>query len=516
MAKDDKQNLFNESTRLGKVAESDYNTQVGRNENRGDITWDRATENYNPAFQGYKDYAQGGGLKPEDIDRMRNAWGNVGSAGGGGGGGFSAPRLGSSNYRNLNSAYANAYRPDYGEADTGFRKLAGEGGGFDKGQLDQIYGNVGQLSEIGRTGGITDEDKSNIMRKSILEQEETGGYSQQDRALIRAKSAASAPAYFGALKDNMERQRSATGNLANAGAMDFKLARQQAQQQGADRLGTEIGLGDTIRKGRETAGQFLSEQGMDLAGLRTGNQLAGARSAGDLGLNTQMGITANQAQGLKGLQESQTGLGQWGLGQAGGLDQFGLAKAGGLDQWDLTQAQMDMQAAASNAAAGSARSYQSARDQAEFEQWVTEYGNQQKQYGIGGLTDLYGTNLGASQNYSGLTLDALNSKFGTQGQMLGHGTQNRGSTAMENLGTIGNVVGGVMGAATGLGGIGSMVGGLAGLGGGKTTQQPFGGSTGMQPNNYFGGQQPTTNFATGYNPYNPRMTQGGNMGYSFG
>ena len=95
---------------------------------------------------------------------------------------------------------------------------------------------------------------------------------------------------------------------------------------------------------------------MDLAGLRTQNQLAGARSAGDLGLNTKMGIKANQAQGLKGLQESQTGLGQWGLGQAGGLDQFGLAKAGGLDQWDMTQAQMDMQAAASSAAAGAARS----------------------------------------------------------------------------------------------------------------------------------------------------------------
>ena len=135
MAKDDKQNLFNEARHQSDVAASDFNTQVGRNEGRGDTTWDRATENYNPAFQGYKDYASGGGLKPEDLERMRGAWGG---AGGGGGGGFSAPRLGASNYRNLNSAYGSAYRPDYGEADTGFRKLAGEGGGFDKAQLDQI------------------------------------------------------------------------------------------------------------------------------------------------------------------------------------------------------------------------------------------------------------------------------------------------------------------------------------------------------------------------------------------
>jgi hypothetical protein len=35
---------------------------------------------------------------------------------------------GPSAYQNLNSAYANAYRPDYGEADTGFRKLSSSTG----------------------------------------------------------------------------------------------------------------------------------------------------------------------------------------------------------------------------------------------------------------------------------------------------------------------------------------------------------------------------------------------------
>src|SRR5678815_5790943 len=83
----------------------------------------------------------------------------------------------SSAYEGLSSAFANAYRPDYNEADTGFRKLSGASCGFDQGQLDQIYGNTKTLTDIGQTGGITDEDKANINRASLLEQERTGGYS---------------------------------------------------------------------------------------------------------------------------------------------------------------------------------------------------------------------------------------------------------------------------------------------------------------------------------------------------
>jgi hypothetical protein len=92
----------------------------------------------------------------------------------------------------------------------------------DEGQLQQIYGNVGRLTDIGQTGGITDEDKANINRASILDQEKTGGYSDQDKALIRAKSAASSPAYFSALKDNLQRQRGVSGNLAAAEQLILK------------------------------------------------------------------------------------------------------------------------------------------------------------------------------------------------------------------------------------------------------------------------------------------------------
>ena len=454
-----------------KQTEKEYGKTFDTTNSRGDTTWDRGTEDYAGAFKGYSDYAQGGGLTQADKDRMQGAinalpGGSGYSGGGGGGGGISNPLSGKqSNYRNISSAFNNAYRPDYAEADAGFRKLSNESGGFNQDKLNQIYGNVDTLSGIGKTGGITDQMRSDINRQSILDQEKDGGYSEQDRALIRAKSAASSPAYFASLKDNLDRQRSATGNLANAGAVDFKAARQAAQQQGQDRINAEIGLGDSIRKGRESAGQFLSGKNLELADLQTRNQIQGALQAGNLGLDTQKGITNNQLQGLQGLQGSQTNLGDWGLGQAGGLDNFSLNQAGGLDQWDINNAQLDMQAGASNSASRNADAWRAAEANAQYQQWLTEYGNQQKQYGIEGLNNLYGTNLNSSMGYTGMGLDALGGKNASQANMLGLATQNRGTTAMENMQTIGNVAGSVIGAATGIGAIGSVAGGLAGLGG---------------------------------------------------
>jgi len=53
MAKDDKKNIYN--TTMGQVSQSEqkYNALSDTIGGRGDTTWDRATENYNPAFQGY-------------------------------------------------------------------------------------------------------------------------------------------------------------------------------------------------------------------------------------------------------------------------------------------------------------------------------------------------------------------------------------------------------------------------------------------------------------------------------
>jgi hypothetical protein len=465
MAKDDKSKLFKTSYEKVGQAEKDYGQTIAKHNEREQTVFDRGTQDYSGAYKGYSDFAGGGGLTQEDKDRMQKAVDQYGAAagGGGGGGGVSNPLAGrSSNYSGISSAYGSAYRPDYGESDTGMRKLAGAEGGFDKGKLDQIYGNVDTLTGIGKTGGITDEDKANINRESILDREKTGGFTDQDKALIRAKSAASSPAYFGALKDNLDRQRTAMGgNLAGAGAVDFKMARQGAQQQGADRIAAEQELQNQVRAGKQQAGDFLSNQNMQLAGLRTSNQLAGAGAAATQGTGVQQAITGNQLQGLQGLAGSQTNLGQWGLQQAGGLDQFGLQKAGGMDQWDVNQAQMQQSADASNAARGAAGAQAAAGANLDYQKWLTEYGNQQKQYGIGGLENLYGTNLTAAQNYNTLSQQALNNKYDTQGAMLGMATANRGTTMMENLQTIGNVAGAVGGAMTGMGG-------LAGLGGGAT------------------------------------------------
>src|SRR6188474_385987 len=94
------------------------------------------------------------------MDKVKSSEGEYNAlsdkvGGSGGWGGITNPLANkSSAYQNLNSAYANAYRPDYGEADTGFRRLASSTGGFDQDKLNQIYGNVDTLTGIGQTGGI--------------------------------------------------------------------------------------------------------------------------------------------------------------------------------------------------------------------------------------------------------------------------------------------------------------------------------------------------------------------------
>jgi len=507
MAKDDKQKLFNKSYGLVEQAGKDYGSVLKTDADRSKTTFDRATENYNPAFEGYKNYAAGGGLTQDDKDRMQKAVDNYGSAAGGGGGGgvswnnINNPMAGKS------SAYASAYRPDYGEADAGYRNIAGKEGGFDKGKLDQIYGNVDTLTGIGKTGGITDEDKSNINRESILDREKTGGFTDQDKALIRAKSAASSPAYFGALKDNLQRTRGAMGgNMAGAGAVDFKMARQGAQQQGADRIAAEQGLQDSIRQGKQQAGDFLSGQNLDLAKLRTSNQLAGAGAAAETGAGVQSAITGNQLQGLGGLASSQTNLGQWGLGQAGGLDQF-TNNAAQMDyQTQVANSQGNMQAGAANSAASSANAQRAAEANMDYQKWITEYGNQQKQYGIGGLDDMYKTNLGASQNYDQMQYSGLNNLNDSQNAMLGQATANRGTTMMENIQTIGNVAGAVGGAMTGLGGLGAL-GGL-GKGTGVVQGANAAAGSGYQGSPFTSGAGGMINFGTQQKAQQPS--------YSFG
>jgi hypothetical protein len=504
MAKDDKQKLFDKSYGLVQQAQTDYGKIVGTDADRSKTTFDRATDNYNPAFQGYSNYAAGGGLTQDDKDRMQKAVDQYGAAVGGGGGGVSWNNI-NNPMAGKSSAYGSAYRPDYSEADAGYRNLSGKSGGFDQGKLDQIYGNVDTLSGIGKTGGITDEDKSNVNRQSILDQEKTGGFTDQDKALIRAKSAASSPAYFGALKDNLERQRSQTGNLANAGAVDFKMARQGAQQQGADRIAAEQQLQDSVRAGKQQAGDFLSNQNKDLATLRTSNQLAGAGAAAQQGTGVQNAITGNQLQGLGGLASSQTNLGQWGLGQAGGLDQF-TNNAAQMDyQTQVANSQGNMQAGAANSASRAAGAQAAAAANMDYQQWLTTYGNEQKQYGIGGLDDMYKTNLGASQVYDSMQLQGLNNMSDSQSAMLGHATANRGTTAMENMQTIGNVAGAVGGAITGLGGLGAAAGAM---GKGTGVVQGTGGQQYYQGNpfqasaaNAFGG---TPRPSVQPNPFAPR------------
>lgn len=439
MAKDDQKNvqdrIYGQADQANK-AYSDFSNSLYQP--RTD-TYNRATDDYNGAFAGYSSQASGGNLTQADIDKIRAA------GSGGGGGSVSNPLAGkTSNLAGLTSAFESAYRPDYTTADTGYKNFADTGG------IDQsgISDTLGKLKDFGVNGGISAADDANVNRDTLKEFEQTGGYSDADKSYIRSKSAANAPAFYAPIKDSLAQGRNITGNYAGAGAVDFKLARQQAQQGGADRTNSEIALGDSIRTGRMTASDTLAKNYLQELGLRTGNQLTGLTNAGNLDLSTQQLLSSNKLAGLSGLASDQTNLGQWGLGQAGGLDQFGLTKASGLDSWTQAQAQAQMSADSSNAAASRA----AAGNQQDLEKWLLEYGNDQKSAGVSGLNDLYKTNLDSSKGYADLGLTALDSQYGTAGNLLGLAAQNRGRTGMENATAIGSALGGAA--------VGGITGGL--------------------------------------------------------
>ncbi len=332
-------------------ADNEYTNTAKNVANSADVSGVRASDSYNNASNSYKNFASDGGISQDDYSHLRGLY-------------------------DKGSAYNDMAGPN----------LAGVGA------------SIAGLQGLGATGGITDEDKSNIMRQSLLDQEKTGGYSAGDVANIRSRSAASAPQYFQSIKDSLARNRAVTGNLAGGQATDFKLARQGAQQAGQDRTNTEIGLADSIRAGKESAANTLSNQGMSLAGLRTGNQLQGLGSAGNLG-----------------------------IGAANTEANFQLGKAAGLDRFTGDQAGMEGQLLGAK--------------------------QQGQEFGASGLAGLFSTNLANQNSLLNQHLQTLNSKYGNSSDMFRNIMQNRQigdpsrfNTAMQGIGKVAGLGGAITGA----------------------------------------------------------------------
>jgi hypothetical protein len=176
------------------------------------------------------------------------------------------------------------------------------------GERDYLTGGLRGMSE---TGGLSDDDIAKFRasyqgalggssagptpdfeeeRRRYRDFADTGGYTDKDIQRTRAQAARSAPSLYGALRDQQNLAQTRMGGAnASAGAVDFKSARQAAQQAGQDKLAANIGLSESQRAGKqfgiqglESTQTTIGDQGLRRAGLVDNYNLNSAGMAADM------------------------------------------------------------------------------------------------------------------------------------------------------------------------------------------------------------------------------------------
>jgi len=362
----------------------DYsNFQDTINKDRGQRT-DQANSTWNSISKGYTDFAETGGIRPEDEARIRAIYGAGGSGGGGGGASFtpsnsavggvnfagdaasgiSIPRnsklegvgsLAPSNYKDINTQI----KSEFGNVDTGNVKSNLEGVNIARGSAaDNIRGldsewdgpsAIGGLKDLGTTGGITPEVRAGVQRQSLLDTERTGGFTDNDISRVRAKAARNAPGMFDAVKSDLDRTRAVSGGTTGLGSTNFKLMRQASQQQNQDKQDSEIGLASAIRSGKMDAAKTLSANEMGLLSQGNSAKISALGTAGQLE-GQKVDQLLRQAESKDAAASNQARME---IEKATGIDavKFNnisqqLQKAGGLDSAASTNVMMQLQKAA--------------------------------------------------------------------------------------------------------------------------------------------------------------------------
>lgn len=404
-----------------------------------------------------------GGLNQADIDRLRGLYSASpsGSSSGGSGGGGGVSGSGSGGGSALNDIDAK-YSSAIGDAKSGFDNVNLDRTNYASNvtgpNLTKVKAGYTGLAD---TGGISDQDRSDVLRSSLLDQERTGGYTDQDISRIRAKASNNAASTFGAVKDSLDRSRAVNGNTTGLSGTNFKLMREAAKQQAQDKNNAEIGLADAIRANKADAGKFNSGAAAGLITQRDNTKLAGLGGLGTAEMNdANFGLDKARAsdEALNNINSNELSL-------AGGKDNFtlgrsslvddaskaslnaALAKASGLDQYSISQAQLGQ--SASNAAAARAMAEREAN--ADNERWLISQEQSGKQYGTSGLGDL--TSLAGQQRlgYDQLYGNTLGDRSNVSQSAIGLGLQND----QQNKSRIGEYI------TNGLGSVAGIAGGFA-------------------------------------------------------
>lgn len=393
-------------------------------------------------------------------------------------GGFDPTRL-----DNINNAAGSLYDTsgNYGDVNANIDKLS---------NAQNNYGatntSIGGLQNFAATGGLNSDQLSEIQRGSLKNIESTGGYSDEDIANERARSNSGIASTYANLGDTLASQRR-TGSNVGPGWSEagFKLARQGAQAIGTQAQSTEASIHDKVTANKLAAGGKLADLGLGTADLQSKNTLSGYNDAGNLD------IAKNTA-----IQDAWNNAGKLGLGRqaqidaakeaAAGIDQqtqstinqTRLGAAGGLEQDALGRLSIGASSSAMNAAL-----------QAENQRFLISEQDQNRNTGLGGMLNTYGTSPSDQQFQQNLLRGYNQDATGANQNMI----QNRigastipgiGSTIMSGVNIAGRIAGIGAGAVGGLQGMGQsnpyqfsqpgsplMGYGMSGLNNPYTTQQ---------------------------------------------
>lgn len=187
--------------------------------------------------------------------------------------------------------------------DPGYARFTGRYGGLDPAMVKRVQGDAGALRNFASYGGVDAEGRSRMRGGGYFDELiKSGGYSDEDIANIRARTARQTPALYEGLRSDLERGHAAQGGYGPGyDAQLAKLTRDSARASQDAILGSEIGLAESIRGGKLAGASGMSDAERALQALISQNTLGGYTSAAGIEGNLMDSIRSGQMFGVSGL-----------------------------------------------------------------------------------------------------------------------------------------------------------------------------------------------------------------------
>jgi len=418
-----------EKAALGATEDAQKNANQNYDSLRGENT-QVGTNRDDEIYAGYKGFSETGGVDPNAKSRLLGGYGGTSpaggggsSSGGGGGGGGGSIQDYYSDIKGLDRSTYDAAENAFKNLDTSYAKNFADTGGLDEAAMARMRG-MGGYEEFAKTGGYSDVDKANIRERGL--------------------SAASAMGK--GMQDEMSARRATQGGYSPGfDASSRALKRDTARNITDNALNTELGIKEKTNEGRKwgISGVAGSEQATQQ--LKTQNQLEGSK----LKAQIEQAVASGQmsaADGRARIDQVQ--------------QQTDLAIATGRTQRDIAA----MQLAAANGNASASRALAEAQMAAQNERFVMELEQSGKLAGLGGMSNLYQTNMDRDLNITNSQVGAnvnLGQLRSQQADMIG------GPWDAVQQG-----IGGVAGLAGAFSGLGGFTGGNTGISGPRIGAPP--------------------------------------------